>query len=241
MHSHLTRFATRATAFGIANALLVGCASSGSQLAPTGPMQQSAVRSGTNDSFVRDSNRVAPDAIIYTPTDVTIENSSYNLDLTNNGTTDFTITESNSQQKGCSGHTDYFGSLAVKHGQTGGGVETSNVRPKSFAAALASGSPIGSGQKFRYGDVPMQEVGVAWQYFPYLKRCVELPGKQGFWLNTTAYLGLAFPIRGQAHYGWAQLTVTCLQGNPCFALTAKLTGYAYQTRAGKSIMAGQTK
>jgi hypothetical protein len=59
----------------------------------------------------------------------------------------------------------------------------------------------------------------------------------GKWLNTSAFLGLAFPIHGHTHYEWAQVTVSCF--NNCGWLTAKLTGYAYQTTAGKSILAGQ--
>jgi hypothetical protein len=52
------------------------------------------------------------------------------------------------------------------------------------------------------------------------------------------YLGLKFKIDGKTHYGWARLTVQ-LPGN--FLVKATLTGYAYETVAGKAIRAGQTK
>ena len=51
---------------------------------------------------------------------------------------------------------------------------------------------------------------------------------------TDRYLGLTFLRNGRTHYGWARLTVSG-------AFVAKLTGYAYETIAGKSIIAGQTK
>src|SRR5580700_6012468 len=45
MRSHLPRFANNAIAFFVAGVFLVGCSSSGSQVAPAGPMQQNAVPS----------------------------------------------------------------------------------------------------------------------------------------------------------------------------------------------------
>ena len=52
---------------------------------------------------------------------------------------------------------------------------------------------------------------------------------------TNRYLGLEFQIKGRTHYGWARLTFE--DG----VLSATLTGYAYETIAGKSIRAGLTK
>jgi hypothetical protein len=63
------------------------------------------------------------------------------------------------------------------------------------------------------------------------------------WANVSdRYLGLKFKINGEYHYGWARLTVK-FHGGPPKDRTweAHLTGYAYETVAGKSIMAGQTK
>jgi hypothetical protein len=52
------------------------------------------------------------------------------------------------------------------------------------------------------------------------------------------YLGLAFSIGGQPHYGWARLSVT-VEGKRCDVL-AVLTGYAYETVPGKAILTGRT-
>jgi hypothetical protein len=51
------------------------------------------------------------------------------------------------------------------------------------------------------------------------------------------YLGLAFSIDGQTHYGWARLT-SSVKGIKCKS-SVLLTGYAYETVPGKSIEAGQ--
>ena len=60
-------------------------------------------------------------------------------------------------------------------------------------------------------------------------------GHGGPWYNVTdRYLGLSFQRNGRTHYGWARLNVGA-------ANYANLTGYAYETIAGKSIKAGQTK
>jgi hypothetical protein len=60
----------------------------------------------------------------------------------------------------------------------------------------------------------------------------------GKWINVTnRYVGLKFRIDGQIHYGWARLTVRV----KTVTITATLTGYAFETIAGKSIRAGQTK
>ena len=58
------------------------------------------------------------------------------------------------------------------------------------------------------------------------------------WCNVTnRYLGLRFIFNGKTRYGWARLSVQASASG----ITATLTGYAYETIAGKSIKAGQTK
>ena len=56
----------------------------------------------------------------------------------------------------------------------------------------------------------------------------------GPWLNATdKYLGLEITINGQHHFGWARLTFVAYG-------QATLTGYAYETVAGKAIVTGTT-
>jgi hypothetical protein len=60
----------------------------------------------------------------------------------------------------------------------------------------------------------------------------------GSWVNVkNRYLGLRFKIKGKIHYGWARLSVQ-VQNH---TVVGTLTGYAYETVAGKAIKAGQTK
>jgi hypothetical protein len=50
------------------------------------------------------------------------------------------------------------------------------------------------------------------------------------------YLGLGFQITGKTHYGWARLNVKVSKT----AISATLTGYAYETIPNKPIIAGKT-
>ena len=51
------------------------------------------------------------------------------------------------------------------------------------------------------------------------------------------YIGLKFKINGKFHFGWARITVITSKGS----FTSILTGFAYETIADKSIIAGETK
>jgi hypothetical protein len=54
------------------------------------------------------------------------------------------------------------------------------------------------------------------------------------------YLGFRFEIKGETHYGWARLNVSC-SGPPRYHIAATLTGYAYETVPNRLIVAGKTK
>ena len=63
-------------------------------------------------------------------------------------------------------------------------------------------------------------------------------GTIGRWLNVNnGYLGVKFKINSKIHYGWARLNVHLSNG----VIEAVLTGYAYETIPGKSIIAGATE
>ena len=229
--SNSSRYALAVCAFVT---VLTACNSGGPQVTPLGSMQRSAARFGIKEPraavvapVVHDAHRVSPDRIVYTRADVFIENSQYNLDLNNDGTADFVISESNTQEK-CGGKTDYRGAVSLI-GQGSNGVEVSN----GSASQLGSGSPIGPSQSFLTGSWPVEDAYVIW-----LIHCSkEIGNFYGNWPPPGGgYLGLAFVIGGKTHYGWAKLTDRFPQRG---WLSAELTGYAYQTKAGKSIMAGQ--
>jgi hypothetical protein len=187
--------------------IVVGCSSSGWQLAPTTP-----------------NAGIAPDTIVYHPANVTIENTTYGLSLKRDGKPEFQIEEDNDLHYGrCKiPIRDATGVLKIVATKLGGVMSTDYL-----AAALASGSPIGQGSGFSSYSL-MQSVRTI--------KCGLFKSK-GNWYRKSAYLGLAFAIRGQTHYGWAHFSVT----KPLRRgwLIATLKGFAYQSKAGKSIMAGQ--
>jgi len=171
--------------------------------------------------------------IIYTPVNVTIgPNQEYNLDLTGNGTVDFTLKAFEKYFPPVTNVWSFF----VKHPPKGnevaahlafGGYQHGGVH--HFAYALSSGVPIsGQARHFSAGRATM-----TWY-------CACDAGSffAGSWRARTSgqglinrYLGLKFMINGQVHYGWAQLSAGLG--------SATLTGYAYETVPGQGLNAGQ--
>ena len=106
----------------------------------------------------------------------------------------------------------------------------------SNAAALLAGVQLGPGGHFSHrgttGNIGLHGMA-AWG-------CTS-SGCSSFgpWKNVKdRYLGLKVFINGQAHYGWARLTVHIYLKK--FRLTALLTGYAYETIPNKPITTGDT-
>lgn len=115
-----------------------------------------------------------------------------------------------------------------------------------FVSALRDGITIGSrpsyfrqGPKLRSAPVsPAALLANFREFESYLGYLTETY-TSGQWLYARhRYLGLRFLISGQVHFGWARLSVT-LSKKKEYDVT--LTGYAYETIAGKPIIAGKTK
>jgi len=167
--------------------------------------------------------RPAEAHVVYTPTRVQIGYlGSYALDLTNNGTTDFTIR--NSTLANCS---TLFSSL-LAFPVLGNAVAGGHFRDRSLAAALRADASIGPKQNFV-------------RQYPLQGAVIDSPGGPqylGGWTDVVnRYLGLKFQINGETHFGWALLSVH-LQMNQ--RVKALLTGYAYETQPDTPIYAGQT-
>ena len=164
--------------------------------------------------------------VVYTPANVVIQ-SSYNLDLNNDGITDFTIQNVLKFTNRC----DEYAYVDEGPASENGVVPYYDINGE-WPAALTQGATIGSGPQFEGSLATMAFFSLN---CPFERS--EVP-----WVDVVQhYLGLRFQVNGQTHYGWARLSVLLHQGRGgggSFVVT--LTGYAYETVAGNSILAGQT-
>jgi hypothetical protein len=158
--------------------------------------------------------------IVFTPANGSIPHNKYiSLDLNHDGTPDFRFFL----------YTFAYHSFRASLNVKGGGVMG---QAGGFAAPLAAGASVGPGQQFFPGTLRMAEShGVA------IYSSIYSRTETGPWANVqNRYLGVRFMISGTVHYGWIRLTV----GSTRHPLTGTITGYAYETVAGKPIQAGQT-
>ena len=149
--------------------------------------------------------------IVYTPTNIRI-GSSYNLDLNNDGVTDFTFTVTSLQICDPPGRNCVLWVYSfVETPASGNGVE--GAPP----ARLTRGDRIVPNQIFYGGTGTMA--------------CLRCGGD---WWGEHGFLGLSLQIDGETHYGWANVAVNSVTG------VVTLRGYAYETIASMPINAGQS-
>jgi hypothetical protein len=155
--------------------------------------------------------------VVYTRTHVNVgADSTYALDINHDGIADFSLIR-------CGTCVNHASILLV-------GFEAAGNQVIARAPAVSARSPIGPAQNFssrtNYGGVQMVDAGSysghSWFF--------------GGWAGATnKYLGLKFLVDGQAHYGWARITVT---GTGFGRFLTTLTGYAYETTPNRGIPAG---
>jgi hypothetical protein len=179
-----------------------------------------ALAAGAAGAGLLTSVQAAEAKVVYTPAHVVIHTgSTYDLDLTHDGITNFLFTD----------FIIYSGHLSVIP-QHGSAVE---VLPgfSYFPLALKQGARIGR-SKYFYGSC----VGCL-TYGEAMVNAFSGQADQGDWINVKdRFLGMRFYIGKAVHYAWARFNVE-VNG---LSITAVLTGYAYETQAGRSILAGQT-
>jgi hypothetical protein len=154
------------------------------------------------------------------------------ISLTNNGVTDFEFSLYSSSYKG-SGYR-LLRVLPVEGGAVMG--KELFVSHFSYASELAKGAKIGPSAHFSSKanmNIELSLFSFANTSVKYSKRFI------GNWGNNpkSSYLGVRFLINGKTHYGWIRLKVTTQKKG---AMTAEVTGYAYETVANKVIKAGTT-
>jgi hypothetical protein len=166
------------------------------------------------------SAQISEAKILYTPTHAVIGRggvNSYNLDLNHDGIVDLAVQTIQDINR-CPTDNDGLRRRIFDTPASGNGVE---------GAPLSQGSRIGHSQNF-YGSQRLMVSSVyAWGGGHSCRHFGR------WWSVTNRYLGVEFKIHNKIHYGWARLTFD--RGR-----TATLTGYAYETIVGKSIIAGKT-
>jgi hypothetical protein len=128
--------------------------------------------------------------IVYTKVNVQMPgrgSTSYNLDLNNDGVTDFTFTVTGAYGCGFPNECFWFFYSFVETPASGNGAEGSPP------TNLAKGDQIGPSQSF-YGGTGTIESSFLGP--------ISLKG----------YLGLSFQIDGETHYGWAKISVNMKTG-----------------------------
>lgn len=155
------------------------------------------------------------------------------LDLTNNGTPDFTFVMSSTLRFFSSTFvattTAFKFFLRVDPGRKGNQVVQG--RQAMLASAVPDGVSIGSQQKFGVGGLKL--------WFSSLKSNVVR--KSGSWQAVEyAYVGLKFLINGETHYGWARIKFPIPATFYPAIHYPSVDGYAYETTPNKPIVTGQT-
>lgn len=174
--------------------------------------------------------------VVYTPAHVVIPGGGYFLDLNQDGINDFNLNiNGNSRGRSDSG---YFSIQPVDSANLiwGHGEIKFGFRPRVAAFDLPAGFQVGPGNE---AAQPLGSKLLAGYYRLGTTGGISAKGTGGDWAKGVngRYLGFAFSINGETHFGWARLTVTM---SPNRAVHALLTGYAYETVANRAITTGQT-
>lgn len=167
--------------------------------------------------------------VIYTPVRKHIgRNATIPLDLNNDGKSDFNLHQSFT----CTSFCEYIeGALTAVPARSQNQILGHAGRYNPLASALAGGAHIGPNKHFFAGSKVIASGG-------YDAGTTSVGACFGDWVDVKRhYLGLTFVFKGNPHFGWARLNETCAQNGEN---TAVLTGYAYETQANKSIVAGDT-
>jgi len=167
--------------------------------------------------------------IVYTPAYRHIENhSSYSLDLNHDGIVDFRLEIIQFYSS------DDFRVYTPPYGSGTGKIVGKRNQGNGRALALKKGAIIGRASvkigALLYNNYFSGAVGP----------CLGPWAGDGNGVRNR-YLGLKFSISGKVHYGWARLSVYCIEPNADnYGLSGVLTGYAYETIPNKPIIAGKT-
>jgi hypothetical protein len=168
--------------------------------------------------------RPAAANIVFTKANKTIFSGSIPIDLNHDGVMDFTLVNRSVPYSSST----YLEKLGVR-----GGAGAAVIGRQQGNTLSAFDAPL----SWSIGpNSPKGFVSVGHQSARMLSaggRCCVNP--VGPWKNVTnKYLGFRFNVNGEAHYGWARLSVSAIGGT----IKTTLTGYAYETQPSTAILAG---
>jgi hypothetical protein len=172
--------------------------------------------------------------VIYTPADVAITRGTLLIDLNGDSVSDFIVADQFLTVPRSSFPILGKRKLGLR-GDSGAGVMASN----HGAAVLGNGVTIGSSRTFVDAHQnKLLMLGGQSVYVGSTGTCCFFA--YGNWKDVQQqYLGLKFTINGETHYGWARFTVK-LPVEVTAPIKAILSGYAYESNPGQSIVAGDT-
>jgi hypothetical protein len=190
--------------------------------------KKSALTNTVSNSSIIYTNANPDSTVVCISNTGIIINKNYNLDLNNDGITDFVFyIHFQRFNRATTGYENY---VSVS-GLTGSGNEVENVN--GYPSALDTLAVI-DGSDSKWPSVSKETLS------EYYHTCTEgrcWGGYSGNWTSgTVKYLGLKFIKGGNTYYGWATVVVFVSIGS-------KLTvmDYAYNSSPNQPILAGQTK
>jgi hypothetical protein len=159
--------------------------------------------------------RPAQAKVVVTHTNETIDfQKDTKLDLNNDGIPDFAF--------------GTFGEFCCSTNEAIGPIHFNEIMGRYWASALPSGATVGLDDEFQGQRAVM--VGA------FVNRTSGTTNYNGGFHDVqNLYLGLAFHLDGQVHFGWARVS----NSGSGFGVTT-LTEYAYETVPGKAIVTGAT-
>src|SRR5580693_1341335 len=180
--------------------------------------------------------------IVYTPAHIPIPtNSTVPLDLNHDGRIDFSFT--NKLSTSGEGNARFWLGLNPANSRNGvwGKGQGGTFLFERFASNLPAGRKVDANKLyFQAGGTAALMASVLGSIvYPHYYN-TQTGGQWPY--ARDRYLGLRFVIKGKIHYGWARLSVPSITlKNGINAITAVVTGYAYETIPGKPIITGKTK
>jgi hypothetical protein len=165
--------------------------------------------------------------VVYTPANVQLSNGQLKIDFDGDGVTDVTID-------------DFFNGGFFRSNRQlllQGAAGASVIEHQHFVAALGSGYEIGSNRAFTPLGARQNMANVGYSCATSSACWIQVNGP---WVHATdRYVGVKFEISGATHYGWVRLsTYSRYMAGGESKITARMTGYAYETTPGQSIVAG---